>query len=451
MTSTELVDALQAQLPDLDWITSRVHIKRLSKDFYWFSPLLVPQLKDKQADLVVRPRNEAELTALVSACVGLGIPMTIRGGGTGNYGQAVPLAGGVVIDMTACTLFEWVCEGLVRVQAGMKIGELEEHVRKRGWELRCMPSTYRTASIGGLFSGGFGGIGSINYGPISTSGTVQSIRILTIEDRPQVLELRGEDLLTYHHTYGTNGILLDLELALAPARDWDEYLLGFASIESAYAFCCALLYSAGIEKRELSLYDGQAASYFKDIPFKLQDDHFLVMALVAPHNRQSLVQLCAEHAGEHLWAQSFVEAKASGLTLMEHCWNHSTLQALKHDKSFTNLQTNYDNDRALEQLAELKALVGDEVLIHLEFIRLANSQMQVTGLPLVRYSTDERLTELMALHESLGIKINNSHSCMLEDGKHGGALSPAILASKAANDPQSLLNPGKIRTLEYSP
>ena len=44
-------------------------------------------------------------------------------------------------------------------------------------------------------------------------------------------------------------------------------------------------------------------------------------------------------------------------------------------------------------------------------------------------------------------KINNSHTFMLEDGKHGGTLSPAILASKAANDPHSLLNPGKMRSL----
>ena len=125
MTSSDAHSALQARLPELDWITSKVHIKRLSRDFYWFSPMLVPQLADKLADLVVKPRNEAELIALVSACVELGVVMTVRGGGTGNYGQAVPLEGGVVIDMTACTELQWLCDGLVRVQAGMKIGELE--------------------------------------------------------------------------------------------------------------------------------------------------------------------------------------------------------------------------------------------------------------------------------------------------------------------------------------
>lgn len=448
MVSTEALNALQQQLPELDWITSKVHIKRLSRDFYWFSPMLVPQLADKLADLVVKPHNEAELATLVSRCVEFGIPMTVRGGGTGNYGQAVPLEGGVVIDMTACAELQWLGDGLVQVQAGMKIAELEQRVRERRWELRCMPSTYRAASIGGLFAGGFGGIGSINYGPISTPGTVQAIRILTIEATPRVLELRGDELLTYHHTYGTNGILLDLELALAPARDWDEYLFDFTSIEAAYGFCRTLLDAAGIEKRELSLYDSQAASYFRDIPFSQPAGHFLVMALVAPHSRQPLTQLLAQHGGAQLWTQTFADAQASGLTLMEHCWNHATLQALKHDKGFTNLQTNYAADRVLEQLAELKAVVGDEVLTHLEFIRLGNLQPLITGLPLVRYSSDARLDEIMALHESLGIKINNSHTFMLEDGKHGGSLSPAILASKAANDPHSLLNPGKIRSLQ---
>ncbi|MGE6607031.1 FAD-binding oxidoreductase [Halomonas sp. NPDC076908] len=447
MTSTETLGALQSQLPELEWVTSKVNIKRLSKDFYWFSPLLTPQLIDKKADLVVRPKDETELKALISVCVKLNIPMTVRGGGTGNYGQAVPLSGGLVIDMTLCTAFEWLCDGLVQVQAGMKIAALEEHARKRGWELRCMPSTYKAASIGGLFAGGFGGIGSINYGSIATSGTVQAIRVLTIEENPRVLELSGDELSTYHHTYGTNGILIDMQLALAPARNWSEYLLGFDSIESAYAFCRELVDAAGIEKREVSIYDSIAASYFKELPIHLASGQFLVMALVAPHCHAPLTQLCKAHGGNELWCQRFEQANASGLTLMEYCWNHSTLHALKHDKNYTNLQTNYDSDHVLEQLSQLEEQVGEEVLIHLEFVRTNNNQVLITGLPLVKYSTDERLLELINIHQSLGIKVNNSHTYILEDGKHGGVLSADILASKAANDPLSLLNPGKIKSL----
>ncbi len=31
-----------------------------------------------------------------------------------------------------------------------------------GWEVRCVPSTYRSATLGGLYGGGFGGVGINN-------------------------------------------------------------------------------------------------------------------------------------------------------------------------------------------------------------------------------------------------------------------------------------------------
>ena len=213
MNVKETLTEVKNTLPDMEWITSPVHVKRLSKDFYWFSPLLVEQLADKKADMIVKPRDEEEIRALVAACVQHKIPLTIRGGGTGNYGQAIPLEGGLVMDLTSCKKVDWIADGLIRVQTGMKIGELEDTVREQGWELRCLPSTYKAACIGGLFAGGFGGVGSINFGPISAPGTVQSIRVMTIEEEPVINELRGKDLLTFHHTYGTNGIILDMELA----------------------------------------------------------------------------------------------------------------------------------------------------------------------------------------------------------------------------------------------
>ena len=441
------IDTLQSRLPDIEWVTSKIHIKRLSKDFYWFSPLLTTLLADKKADIIARPKDEAELEALISACVDLSIPLTVRGGGTGNYGQAVPLCGGVVIDMIALKACQWISDGVIQVQAGMRIAELEGVTRQNGWELRCMPSTYKAASIGGLFAGGFGGIGSVNYGPVATSGTVQRARVLTIEKHPRIIDVSGDELLTYHHTYGTNGIIIDLQLALAPARSWSEYLMEFASLENAYTFCRALLDSAGIEKREISLYDGVAASYFKELPAQLAPKRFYVIALIAPNCQVPFIALSTIHGGTNVWHQSFDEANASGLTLMEHCWNHSTLQALKHDKSFTNLQTNYDSACALEQLKEVEIQAGKEVFIHLEFIRNAHSQVLITGLPLVKYTSDQRLLDLIEIHRKIGIKVNNSHTYTLEDGKHGGTLDQSILDSKAANDPHNLLNPGKIRTL----
>ena len=58
--------ALVAALPELDWIKEAPKVKRLSRDFHWFSPVLKPQLEEKFAELAVRPRDEQELTAVVA-------------------------------------------------------------------------------------------------------------------------------------------------------------------------------------------------------------------------------------------------------------------------------------------------------------------------------------------------------------------------------------------------
>jgi FAD/FMN-containing dehydrogenase len=183
------IEQLHVALPDLDWVTDSSRIARLSQDFSWFSPVLKRQLAGKSADAVVRPRNEDEIKRLVSLCAKLRIPITIRGSGTGNYGQSVPLQGGVVLDMSSFNRFLWARQGVARAQAGIRLFELEKETRAAcNMELRCMPSTYRSATLGGLFGGGFGGIGSINYGPLAAKGNVLGIKAITIEEEPQLVK-----------------------------------------------------------------------------------------------------------------------------------------------------------------------------------------------------------------------------------------------------------------------
>ena len=40
---------------------------------------------------------------VLAAAFELGIPVTPRGTGTGNYGQAMPLSGGIVLDLRVST------------------------------------------------------------------------------------------------------------------------------------------------------------------------------------------------------------------------------------------------------------------------------------------------------------------------------------------------------------
>jgi len=85
---------------NLEIIESKSDIKRLSKDFYNYSPILTEKLDECIADLVVRPSDHKAVKEVAEICWELSIPLTLRGSGTGNYGQAVPLFKGVVMQMS---------------------------------------------------------------------------------------------------------------------------------------------------------------------------------------------------------------------------------------------------------------------------------------------------------------------------------------------------------------
>ena len=115
------VRAVERVLSDIDGvpiIAEPVAIRRKSRDYFWYSPILNEQLSGKVADAVVAPRNEADVIRIAAACARHGVPLTPRGAGTGNYGQCVPMEGGVVIDMIGMTQIISHSPGVVRVEAG---------------------------------------------------------------------------------------------------------------------------------------------------------------------------------------------------------------------------------------------------------------------------------------------------------------------------------------------
>src|SRR5271167_2759345 len=117
-------------------------VEQLSRDFYWYSPVLRKQLDGKVGDLVVQPVNAKEIQDVLRYCHANDLAVTARGAGTGNYGQAVPLHGGVVLDLARMDRIEEIqADGVAVCEPGVRLGVLENEARKVGWELRCYPST----------------------------------------------------------------------------------------------------------------------------------------------------------------------------------------------------------------------------------------------------------------------------------------------------------------------
>src|ERR1700716_3968743 len=107
-------------LSDIPILEDPGSLRMKSRDFFWFSPILKETLDDKRADIVVVPRDKADVMRLAAACAKNRMPLTVRGGGTGNYGQAVPLAGGVVLDMTKLDQVIWHRPGAGRFRASTR-------------------------------------------------------------------------------------------------------------------------------------------------------------------------------------------------------------------------------------------------------------------------------------------------------------------------------------------
>ena len=85
---------------------------------------------------------------------------------------------------------------------------------------------------------------------------------------------------------------------------------------------------------------------------------------------------------------------------------------------------------------------GEEVMMHLEFVRF-DGQIACFGLPIVRFTTESRLDEIIRHHEDHGCPIFNPHAFTLEEGGMK-QVDQSHLAFKREADPLGLLNPGKM-------
>jgi FAD/FMN-containing dehydrogenase len=447
MTARYDVAAFRRRLGPIKTEDNPALVRQKSRDFYWYSPTLKRQLEAVTADIVASPNSEAEVVQVLQAAFELGIPVTPRGTGTGNYGQAMPLSGGVVLDLSGFKAVKHIAPGRVVAEPGAVIAAIDKETRPHsGQEIRLHPSTYNTASIGGFIAGGSGGVGSIKWGGLRDPGNIIRLKVVTMEASPRVLELTGDDLHKVSHAYGTNGIITEVEMPLAPAYDWVDVIVGFDSLRAASSYANAVGEQDGLLVKQLAVVAAPAPHlYFLRHRKYLPRDKHVALLTVAPHALDSLLAFTGRFKGaEILFRQDLTpEADLKGLPpVFELSWNHTTLRALRVDPAITYLQSLYPFPHQVDLVDRIHARFGDEVVAHLEFVRF-DGKVTCFGLPLVGFTTEERLDEIVAIHEEMGAPIFNPHRYTLEEG--GMKQTDEVqLAFKREADPKGLLNPGKM-------
>ncbi|RWC88105.1 MAG: FAD-binding oxidoreductase [Mesorhizobium sp.] len=440
------VSALKRDLDGIKLDDNPAIVQQKSRDFYWYSPVLKRQLDHVTGDLIVTPKTEAELIRVLAACHRHGVPVTPRGSGTGNYGQAMPLSGGVVLNLAEMNEIKLIGPGRVVTGPGAVLADIDKATRAHsGQELRLSPSTYNTASIGGFIAGGSGGIGSINFGGLRDFGNVLRLRVVTMEAEPKVLELTGENLHKVTHAYGTNGIISEVEMPLTAAYDWIDVIVGFDAFMEAARYGNALACQDGILTKLITPIAAPVPQlYFKRHQKFFREGQSICVVMVARHGLDAFLAFTRRAGGDVIFnaALAAPEEKKGLPPAYELAWNHTTLRALRVDPSITYLQSLYPFPDQLALVEKMDAMFPGEVFSHLEFVRL-DGNITCFGLPLVKFTTEARLDEIIRLHEDNGCPIFNPHRYTLEEG--GMKQTDAVqLAFKRETDPQGLLNPGKM-------
>lgn len=438
------ITALKAELSGLKTDDNPNILKMKSRDAYWFSPVLKRQLDDVIADLVVVPKSVEDIVHVIKACYAHNVPVTVRGAGTGNYGQAMPLSGGVLLDMSELNKIKSVKLGSMVAEAGAVMSDIDEQTRaETGQELRMHPSTYHTASIGGFIAGGSSGIGSIRWGGLRDTGNVIRLRIVTMEKEPRVIDLTGDDLLKVSHAYGTNGIIVEVEMPLAPAYEWVDVIVEFDEFMDAVNFADTLGTSDGLLTKLISVVAGPVPYlYFKRHQKFLNAGKHAVLLMIAPQSMSPFMAFAARSNGRIAFQSDTLEDLSGLPPVFELSWNHTTLRALRVDPSFTYLQVLYPFPNQVTLVEKMQKMFGDEVPAHLEYLRF-DGNVTCFGLPLVRFTSEERLDEIQRLHDENGCPIFNAHRFTLEEG--GMKQTDEVqLAFKKEADPKGLLNPGKM-------
>jgi len=117
-------------------------------------------------DVVVKVRDAEEVEKIVSLANQHSIPVIARGAGTGLSGQAVPIHGGILLDMTSMNRIKEIhIEDLYCVvEPGVIYGKLNEALSEYGFFFPPSPGSGDVCTIGGMIAANASGMRAIKYG-----------------------------------------------------------------------------------------------------------------------------------------------------------------------------------------------------------------------------------------------------------------------------------------------
>lgn len=399
-------------------------LKRVSVDEATMSPVLRPRIPSRTADLHATPRSAEQIAQVVGAAVRHGVPVTVRGRGTGNYGQGIPLHGGLVLETTRAKAVVELAEGRLVAEAGARMIDLERAAQEAGQQLWMYPSTVQS-SLGGFLAGGSGGTGSLTRGWIE-EGFVHALDVVHATGESELTRIGQDDVLPYLHAYGTTGVIAAAEVALEPAMDWVSV---WASIPDFRAAQQALLQVSEFDPRPRIASTDMAAINESFPPRSpVTSGHASFRAVVVRSQLQEVEALVAAAGG---YIEEVREGLQAVMAISLLSYNHPLWHMIRATGGeYFHVET---GGMALVDAYDEVIKVFPGAVMHLD--AAAGFPIGMVG---ARFESEAAVEEGVRRLQELGLFARSPHHWTLD--------RRAELAASVAEvtDPRGLLNPGKL-------
>jgi glycolate oxidase subunit GlcD len=214
------------------------------------------------ADALALPRSAEEVAAVLAWCYEHEVALTPRGGGTGFAGGAVPLEGGVVLDLRHMNRVRSLDPALWRaeVEAGVTTATLRRRARESGLLFPPDPGAAEQSQIGGNIATNAGGPHTFKYG--ATGAWVTGLEAVLAPG--EIVRLGGavrKDVAGYDlrsllvGSEGTLGIVTAAWLRLIPAPARSYPVLALYSDARAGTAAVRAILAAGVQASAIEYLD----------------------------------------------------------------------------------------------------------------------------------------------------------------------------------------------------
>ncbi|CCH86933.1 FAD/FMN-dependent dehydrogenase [Modestobacter italicus] len=398
--------------------------ERASVDGARMSPIISELLPLGLADLVAFPTSAEQIGQAVAAAVRHGVPVTPRGKGTGNYGQGIPMAGGLVLDLSRARAVVEVGDGFVTAEAGTPMVTLERAAHATGQQLWMYPSTAQS-SVGGFLAGGSGGTGSIVHGT-NDAGFVAALDVVHGTGSPELVHVEGDEAQLFVHNYGTAGVIARATVRLEPLQDWRGLYASFPDFRSAQAVLRDL---AALEPRP-RLVSADTPEITATLPADpaLPEGRASVRVIADERTVRRATEIVEAGGGR---VEDVREGAQTALTLSMLSYNHP-IEWLQKSAPGVYFHLEVSGAALIDRIDEVHA-VYEGGMLHQEI----GHSGPIGMLAGVYRSPEQVLDGIRALNE-LGVGVHNPHQWNVDF-----QLARTVETARRT-DPQGLLNPGKL-------